>query len=279
MQLTINKILLFWILSANIVWADIDIIEQKTNELTHSQGSSFHAAIATMTPEMRSAVISKLHDNLNKRRYDEIDQPSYNVLVTLNDEAAIQAMVDAYHQGSSLGESVLEWSAREGSLGILAHDVVNGATDFRSEGDSRTLSIRDQSTLLMLNAIARSEVFSADARAWADKLAKDTFFNRVNFDYANNCTKNWWSHNREAVLSRHYNEATWLPLQDEHSSSQLNLNSTTDQKNVEIAAHELDHLQNLSSAQNKQLPSWLYAIAAFCLTGIIGFWYQMKRKK
>jgi len=87
----------------------------------------------------------------------------------------------------------------------------------------------------------------------------------------------WWEHNKEAVLSRQYAKATWLPS----ASEQVSDNPIVIKAN---SSHRSDPLNPASASvlpprpsTNPSLPSWIYAVA-ICGLGLIGgLWYRFRK--
>ncbi len=147
-----------------------------------------------------------------------------SILMMLGEEEGIKFWLKAYHEHDvKMGQdaqSALEGQAYAGNVALLPYlmdDVYHGSTADRSGGDLVIPSIRDQSSTFAVWTIESGKLLPAATRAWADSL------HTLNQEWWTPNTppetagpaiiqlKAWWEHNKEAILAKQYDKATWLP--------------------------------------------------------------------
>lgn len=168
--------------------------------------------LSWVTPELRAEIIQRLKLHLQDplRRGDAEDG-----LLTLGDEETIERLIRQYHEWDDRAGSSLEESAREGVVSKLIDDVSDKTRPETIKGSDVIPASRQMlSTTIILASIKRSPVFPERTRLWASH-AKDML--QVGFPPAQekvySQTQEWWSKNKEAVLARRYENASWVPLE------------------------------------------------------------------
>ncbi len=138
-----------------------------------------------------------------------------DALYWLGDPTEIQKGVDEYNQKD--GASML--TGPPDILPYLIDDVTNG--NFTRHTLSKPHSLMDQSVISACWVIRHWAGFPKETREWAGDMGSKFF---LYYYYgigpkskANKMMREWWFHNRDAVLARKYSEATWLPPEEERN--------------------------------------------------------------
>jgi hypothetical protein len=102
----------------------------------------------------------------------------------------------------------------------------------------------DQSVKSAYNIIAGWSAFPTATRDWAQRMGFNFPLHGIGSNAPENrLLRKWWEHNKEAILSRQYDKATWLPPASEEvplatapsASSQLNPTQPTPAPQVQPA--------------------------------------------
>ncbi len=165
-----------------------------------------------------SWVTPKLRDEIIQRFKSQLPDPLRNAdaedgLLTLGDDETIERLIRQHHEWDDRAWVTLEASAREGVVARLIGDVTDNTTPKQVEGsDVIPASRRRLSTGIILTSIKRSPAFPERTRRWASH-ASDML--GVGFSPAQeqvySQTLEWWAKNKDAVLARRYENATWVP--------------------------------------------------------------------
>jgi len=165
-----------------------------------------------LTPDLRTKIIQRLKSRLQD---PDRSENAAEALLTLGDEETADRLIQQYHEGDDRAGRSLERSARESVVAKLIQDVADKTMPKIVEGsDLIPASRRRLSTGIILSGIKQSPVFPERTRLWASH-AKDML--QVGFPPAQekvySQTQEWWSKNKEAVLARRYENASWVPLE------------------------------------------------------------------
>jgi len=175
---------------------------------------------------------SELNDP-NKKR------DAMHALLALNDEQAVsEAIYDYFH--SPVGGYDLDIYGRELVISKLMSSVLGISNEpliFGSGDAPSGLGLRDQATIATLKTISHVDSFPVETRDWARNLAEKATFpttpkdeaiarqvllengftprghlpKHPTYEMAVRMLREWWQHNKDAVLSKHCEQATWLP--------------------------------------------------------------------
>jgi hypothetical protein len=156
-----------------------------------------------LTQKDRQILIDKA--NLSLSSNDSFTRSAaLQALVMLGDKTTISSYIQDYH------DNKLEPMASIQLLPNLMDDVFNGSTVQR---DRYTPSIMDHSTLLSYQILRDYPKFPKQTRDWAAGAEKyrDAKDSKSHDNYY---LREWWNHNKSAVLAGQYQEADWLPVME-----------------------------------------------------------------
>jgi hypothetical protein len=223
-----------------------------------------------VTPENRSTVVETIKQwqtNGNRRVFRYGDQLD-GALISLNDEDTVREYVNQYHAGNGQAESELMLYGREQVVIDLSSDLfLSNGTD-RGGGDSYKPSIRDQSADFIARSITKSTSFPEATRDWAK--ANGYLPAAISSEKAIASWRAWWEHNKNAILSHRYENATWLPPEVEQSAPII----SQSESNALKPLHEPDipHIPQITSSSTVSV--WLYGavgLSIMLLAGVLLF--------
>ncbi len=188
---------------------DIEIAANNTTILIGPD----HKDLSLMTPAEREDVLRRLRIESDNPDANTRNQAEY-VLLLQNDDETILRLLKAYHAGDRSSELGLSGAANRGTTAVLPYlidDIYNGPTTERGKvgADVGIYSIRDASSIMFLEDVMRATAFSPETRDWAK--AAYNGFRTFSHEQVLTQVKDWWEHNKEAILSKQYDKATWLP--------------------------------------------------------------------
>jgi len=235
--------------------------------------------LSWITSEQRKILIQQARNDLNSP-IESVKTSAKDQLTTLDDEAMLQQLANESKAGNGLSEYILLNYGNEIALKYLTDAIYNGSSKASGEGDVMGISEMDAAVLGAFRIIIRSKSFPEETRKWAKKIeyrARTTMIGLGSDGSAVKSIRLWWEHNKEAVLSRQYAKATWLPS----ASEQVSDNPIVIKAN---SSHRSDPLNPASASvlpprpsTNPSLPSWIYAVA-ICGLGLIGgLWYRFRK--
>ena len=162
-----------------------------------------------MTPAARAEFLQVLGDKLDDWKVR--DQVAIALLMS-HDTKSIQRLIDKYHSGDPGHISAtIKSFGNEEVIPRLAGDIDDGKTKIPAltnpNGD-----IKHTSTFIVLRLIGDSTAFPDETKAWAKNLRylAARYLDFV-FPQVVNQFDEWWDHNRNAVVAKQYDQATWLP--------------------------------------------------------------------
>jgi hypothetical protein len=167
-----------------------------------------HVSLTDISPEERPQVILAIKKFLKENPTDHYPYPLIEMLVMLRDDETIRDLVNQYNQSPFSREPMaLGNAANSEIIQYVASDLsFRKWTAPQAEGDVAVDPPRIWAARLILLCIAKSPEFPAKTQAWAHGMhGKDDDWWLA--------AEQWWTHNKDAVMAKHYSEATWLPPQ------------------------------------------------------------------
>ncbi len=160
-----------------------------------------------VSPEERPGVILAIKKFLKENPPNQYRNREIEMLVALRDDDTIRDLVNQYHQSPFSQEPFALLSATNSEIiQYVAPDLsLPKDAGYLSKGDVVVPTPRMWAASLILRCIAKSPEFPAKTRAWAH----GTHVKEDDWSVA----EQWWTHNKDAVMAKHYSEATWLPPQ------------------------------------------------------------------
>jgi hypothetical protein len=205
-------------------------------------GNSPHYDFSWVTPEIRAELIQYAYTTSSNTLPNPQFITSKDALLMLGDPATVQEAVNAYRKADgaeSLG------GPPESILPYLIDDLTHASSE---DHIPLGYSLMDKSLMCSFAVISSWPAFPAATRAWAaDSYHKIGLYYLLGPNTnANRMMRKWWEHNKEAILSRQYDKATWLPPASEEvpdgplatapsASSQLNPTQPTPAPQVQPA--------------------------------------------
>jgi hypothetical protein len=184
--------------------------------------------------------------------YAELDSPDLSTregagesLLQINDKAVSARLAKDFAAGDYSAELALSHAASAGNLAMipaLIELVYNGSTKIRHSGsDNPHLSNSSQATVWVQRSVARSTLFPEATRTWAELASGqlETIGAMVEDPALVNHFKDWWEHNRTAILAKDYGNATWLPTETSSEVAQRMVQTATEASFVRRAANEV----------------------------------------
>ena len=164
-----------------------------------------------VTPRIRADLIryasTTKSDDLPKPQFISPDEARFY----LGDPDIIQAHVKAYRLADG-GENM--WGPPD-VLPYLMDDLVH-ASSTDHIGVVGRYSLMDTSLISSCVIIYQWTPFPEKTRSFAADLSQNLLFYKLGpTSKGNLLMREWWEHNKEAVQSRRYNEANWVPSADE----------------------------------------------------------------
>ena len=212
----INNSLLIIFFFVGIGYGSQDLIDLKIQGITHRSND-----ISWVTSDIKSTVIQRLKLIQNSSPDNDIRDNAENGLVALGDDETIARLANQLQSGDfalqSTAENKLRLYGREGIIVYLAplmfladkaRSEYNGGID-RVETDS----LHDRAASMIIRAVGRSTAFPIATTAWAKNLSVGEV--GIGADHNHDLVRQWWAHNKNAILSRQYSNATWLPSPSE----------------------------------------------------------------
>jgi len=190
---------LAWLLPTTAVAQDVT--NKILNQLAHEESIK----IDDVTPENKQQVILGIKNFLKEKHARGSMDDAMKLLVTLKDDETIQKLVNQYHSDFSKGGDILYFSANSEIIPFVASDLSLPKDAGRKlVGDIYVPPTRVWAAQLILRCIANSPDFPAQIQSWARSSSgfENDDWSRV---------QQWWIHNKDAVLAKRYQDATWLP--------------------------------------------------------------------
>ena len=148
--------------------------------------------------------------------YLTIDGAS-RIFIALGDETGIKLVMEAYDRSSGGGGNAIKDALNAGNLSLLPYvmeEVDHGSKEWVPTGTdfSPLPSLQFMAAEMIIEAIIRSEKFTPETRAWAEQARRRLgWLYREHYDLIYDQLKEWWAHNKTAILAQKYDQATWLP--------------------------------------------------------------------
>ena len=184
-----------------------DLYKRFENSLSTGTKQVLHD-FSWMTPQMRTELIeyanAKIHD---PAKTDFV--PPKEVLFWLGDTNVLKERVEAYRKADGATNI-------EGPPDVLPYliDDLSHASSENHIGVPGKLSLMDTSVVSAYDIINQWPAFPAATRAWAQRLGYNFgIYGSGPNARENRLLREWWEHNKVAVLSGQYSNATWLPPQ------------------------------------------------------------------
>jgi hypothetical protein len=224
-----------------------------------------------MSPNDRTELIQYINANQNNLPDRQFIRPD-EALFWLGDPTVVQEHVDSYRKADG-GDDI---GGPPDVLPYLVDDLTH-ASSINHIGVPWKHSLMDTSVINAYSIIAQWPAFPVATRAWAQRT-------RYNFPIygsgptatANSMMREWWEHNKDAVLSRQYDKATWLPPVSEEIPGRPMAASPA-------ASSQPTPNQTSSSSALTQpdlsIPLWIYGVIVLSLGSIGGAWYFLRSKK
>jgi hypothetical protein len=201
-----------------IARASADDANDKIN--AYLEGRAFDAS--SIPPESRPVVVQRIHEILNGPNVSADTRYTYNYkLAQLGDADGFRGLLETFHgRGGDIGgigvEGQLGDFANETLLPLIIPDVFDPSTEWVSNGtDVSRAPISYRAAKIALQCLMNSDKFSARTRQWAHEMVSPM---RSEPNYSRNRARDlmrqWWEHNKAAVLAKQYDKATWLPPSD-----------------------------------------------------------------
>ena len=175
--------------------------------------ASYGKDASWITPDMRPTVIArvKLMMQGSPAQGAPDSDSVVRTLLALNDDETVQKLVNEYHAGNTLAEGTLEDYGREGALKYVAEDMFTGSLKWGGGGDVIIEPVRIRAATMVANEIANSPSFPQATRDWAIEMRYAVGHSLNPGSSECEAMKEWWKHNKAAVMSQQYAQATWLP--------------------------------------------------------------------
>jgi len=185
----------------------IDLYKRLEDSITRNNSNHAYRDFSWITPQIRSELIQYAYSRSNDPSMKEI-VPTKEALFWLGDTATIEEKIKAYHKTDGAQDII-------GPPDILPYLVADLTSAPFENHNPLGYSPMDKSLVCCLQTIAQWPAFPAETRKWAQGL-------RANFGVRgigptapeNSLVREWWEHNKSAVLARNYADATWLPPQN-----------------------------------------------------------------
>lgn len=193
----INKVIALTCLLSGIAFA-----QDASKKILDRVAGGEHIKTEEVAPEDRPQVISGIKTFLKERRDYGVRLEAIELLVRLKDDETIRDLVNKYHSDPSKEEGFLRLGANSEIIPFVAPDLsLPKDAGKQFFGDVGVPATRDWAASLILWCIVNSPEFPAKTQAWAHTDGRD------DWSKANQ----WWTHNKDAVLAKRYQDATWLP--------------------------------------------------------------------
>lgn len=168
-----------------------------------------------VTPQIRAELIQYASTtsigNLSKPQFITPRE----ALLYLGESSTIKEQMNNYRKADGK-ENI--WGPPD-LLPYLVDDLIHASSE-NHVGVPGSYSLMDTSLLGSFEIIYQWTPFPAATRSWAgDTYRKIGLYYRLGPDSnANRLLRDWWKHNKEAILSRRYDQAAWLPPASEEVS-------------------------------------------------------------
>jgi hypothetical protein len=223
-----------------VAFDNLDSFEQK---LLHSDwGDS--TKIEWILPEQRPMATQRLRAMLlvapgegaySKREIVE------NVLLALRDDEMLRQVAVKYQEGHERAGERLALYAREDAIQYIIpkvfYDSSKAYVPRGARGADEYYMPMYEATYRVYRLFAKSELLPPQTRAWAAQQFKVRLVN-AGWDgpdgVAITSLRQWWGHNKAAVLSKKYDLATWLPPVEERIEQKINEPKTTTSQSTPI---------------------------------------------
>jgi hypothetical protein len=139
----------------------------------------------------------------------------------------------------------------------------------------------DKSTAMMYQILTIYPSFPAETRQWARKEMALAQMNEGGANSeANQLMRQWWEHNKDAVLSRQYDKATWLPSASEEIPVRpTDTSPAASSQPTPTQPPPPTHASEVQPDSETGIPWWIYAVIVLSLGLIVGLWYFLRSKK
>jgi hypothetical protein len=232
--------------------------------------------LSWITPEIRAQLIQYA----STADTHDLPKPQFitpqDALYMLGDKATVEARIRTYHKA----DGAQDIGGPPDVLPYLIGDLTQASTENHT-GVPGHYSLMDTSVIDIYGIIAQWPAFPAETRKWAG----DMQYNFMSYAYgygpnslANRLMREWWEHNKEAVLSRQYDKATWLPPQNEKSQTQNPVQASTPPAETKASSSPTLTSQAHASTETS-VPLRLYAIIVLTVGALAGLWYFLRAKK
>ncbi len=161
-------------------------------------------------PEYRPIVIEYLKNKAKDPKYSERAQ---RTLIALDDDPTITTAIKQFDEGTLVEDSVLWQNLRAEKIKYWVPEIYEGADKLIELWPGFKQSRRRIALTYLLDTVGINEggSFPVPATQWAghlhyniQKIPEDTHIDWL--------FKQWWEHNKEAILAEKFSEATWVPM-------------------------------------------------------------------
>jgi hypothetical protein len=172
-------------------------------------GGPFKRAVVDwVTPEYRPIVIEYLKNKAEDPKYLERAQ---RVLIALGDEEATTSAMKQFDEGTLAQDSVLWQNLKANNIKYWVPEIYEGSDKLIELWPRFKQSKRRMATTYLLDTVWNSNIFPEDSMQWAGELHYN--IQKIPEDaHIDWLFKQWWEHNKAAILAGRYSEATWIPL-------------------------------------------------------------------
>jgi len=272
-----NFAILFLVIFTSCRGDQNDDMYAKYIRMVGSNDYPLKSDMSWVTPEIRKILIQKAQ--LAASNPDSnINFGSRMALIELGDKSTIEAYIADYHQGKTGVMPSVQ------ILPYLIDDLYHGSTYTEpmapGSGITPSPSIMDSSTATMYKILTVYPFFPRETQEWAKhELMLEGLDKGGPDSKANQTMRAWWEHNKDAILSYRYQDATWLPLPNGDSLITTKPTQNTSNSTSTTVAHEVNHEQSSQPTTEAGIPWWIYGIVVLSM-GLIGsLWYFLQSKK
>jgi len=227
-----------------------------------------------VTPQIRAELIQYIHTASSLPESDFI--PPKQALLYLDDPATVEEEIYAYRKADGAGSL---GGPPEAILPYLIEDLTHASSENHIP---LGVSLMDASLFCCFRTIIDWPGFPPETKKWADDLSsKLQFYYRIGPDsVANRLMREWWEHNKEAVLSRQYDKATWLPPASEQvPDGPMASGPWASPQPQPTQPPSPTPAPQVQPAIDTSIPVSIYGIIVLSLAAIVGLWYFLRSKK
>jgi hypothetical protein len=166
------------------------------------------ADVNWVTPDIKPEVIKYLR---NKAEDPDFTLRAQRPLFALYDEETVLHVIKQFENGDLDSLQILQANLNRQNLKYLIPLIYQGSSTPRDVGFGLMQSPKRQAIGLFLDNIGLWNGFNGPSINWA--MGMKFSMQKIGDDpHIMWLFQQWWEHNREAVLSDRFSEATWVPL-------------------------------------------------------------------